>query len=77
MTSLRGLWYNEGNHYQDAIRCYRKVGDKQGIARINEIMNEFDKAMALWKKLNKKRETSRLLKKIGKQKEKDAQMNLF
>jgi len=40
-------------------------------------MKDFDKAMALWKKLNKKREINRLLKKIGKQKEKDAQMNLF
>ncbi len=69
--------YREGKYYQDAIRCYRKVGDNQGIARIYERMKEFDKAMALWKKLGKKREISRLLKKIGKQKEKDAQMNLF
>lgn len=69
--------YREGKYYQDAIRCYGKVGDNQGIARIYERMKEFDKALLIWKGLGKTREINRLLKKKGKQKEKDAQMNLF
>jgi len=68
---------DEGKVYQDAIRCYQKVGDEQGIARVYERMKEFDKAVNIWKKLGKTREVNRVLKKKAKEIREKRQLELF
>ncbi|RPI76003.1 MAG: hypothetical protein EHM45_14090 [Desulfobacteraceae bacterium] len=71
--------YRDGKHYEDALRCCRKIGDESGIARIHERKMEFEQAMAIWKKLGKSREIQRLSKKLDKLKIKtdDTQRRLF
>ena len=55
--------YCEGKLHEDALRCYTQIGDEPWMARVYERMKEFDKALAIWKKLGKAREVSRVSKK--------------
>lgn len=77
MFGLAARDYRDGKCYEDAIRCYRKVGDELGIARIHERMKEFDKALTIWKKHGKTREVNRVLKKKEKELDKATQLSLF
>ena len=69
--------YRDGKCYVDAIRCFSQKGDKQGTARVYERMQEFDKALAIWKGLGKTKEVNRVLKKKDKAMAKESQQTLF
>ena len=69
--------YRDGKCYTDAVRCFSQMGDKQGTARVYERMQEFDKALAIWKKLGKTKEVSRVLRKKNKKMANETQLALF
>lgn len=77
MNIFAARTYRDGMLYEDAIRCFSKEGDRPGVARVYEKMNELDKALAIWNGLGKTKEVARVLKKKGKEMANPAQLNLF
>jgi len=60
-----GKEYREGKWYEDAMRCFRKVNDLEGIARVHEGMKQYGQAIAIWTRLGRQREVGRLRRKLG------------
>ena len=48
--------YRDGGLFEDARRCYAVRGDAAGIARVFEREGSYEKAMAIWQRLGRKRE---------------------
>jgi hypothetical protein len=76
-TKQAGNEYREGRLYEEALRCYRAIGDETGIARVFEKQNNLEEALKIWKRLGNRREITRLQKKADKKKGPGAQLTLL
>jgi tetratricopeptide (TPR) repeat protein len=56
-------YFMEALDYEGALRCYRALKDQRGEARALERLGRIAEAIALWRKLGRRLDVSRLLKK--------------
>jgi hypothetical protein len=56
-------YYREARDLDSALRCARASKDQRQVARVLEWRGEFPAALAIWKKLGRKTDVARLLKK--------------
>ena len=75
--SEAGRAYRDGGHNEEALRCFKLVGDEAGEARVYERMNRLEEALGIWKKRGNLREAARLQKKVDKEKTNRSQLSLF
>lgn len=75
--SEAGKAYRDGGHYQEALRCFKLIGDEAGEARVYERINRLEEALGIWKKRGNLREAARLQKKVDKEKTTKSQLSLF
>ncbi len=75
--SEAGRTYRDGGHNEEALRCFKAIGDEAGEARVYERMNRLEEALGIWKKRGNLREAARLQKKVDKEKAITSQLSLF
>ncbi|MBI4766846.1 MAG: UvrD-helicase domain-containing protein [Deltaproteobacteria bacterium] len=75
--SEAGRAYRDGGHNQEALRCFKLIGDEAGVARVYERLNRLEEALGLWKKRGNLREAARLQKKVDQRKTAGSQLSLF
>ena len=56
-------YFREARDLDGALRCARASSDERMLARVHEWRGEHGEALRIWKKLDRKREVARLLKK--------------
>ena len=60
-----GRAYRDGGRYADAHRCFAACGDEAGMARVFERESRYAEALAIWRRLGRRREVDRVRKKMA------------
>ena len=64
---LAARQYRDSKHYADALRCYRKLGDEVGVARVYERQGRLEESLAIWQRRGRRRDIERVRKKLARQ----------
>ena len=72
-----GRHYRDAKRYQDALRCFHKIGDETNLARVYEWMGDLRRAEETWEKLGKEKDVQRVKRKRREEQQKSLQMDLF
>lgn len=67
-----GKHYRDAGLFQQALACYRKLGDEPNQARVYERLGDWDKALEIWKRRGRTRDVQRVLKRKPQAKPKHA-----
>ena len=57
--------YADGGRLNDALRCYREVGDEAGMARIHERQHRHEQALAIWRRLGREQDAERVRREMA------------
>jgi tetratricopeptide (TPR) repeat protein len=62
--------YREGGLFPQALALFRKLGDEPNQARMHERLEEWEQALAIWRKRHRPRDVQRVLKQQAKTRKK-------